>query len=221
MKIGERGVFVGYSGPSLNAPPVFSPGAVVSVCRVYAEGIYRCRAISLSGQELTNITDMVLAEEIVPLKAAGDEPRKAPKVELALEATATPESVDRILALPGSKHFNDLRDRAAYVHVVGGHPSHLRTFFTQALVLLSDITNGPTALDGRSGVLKMKACAVERLRLNQHPMVLKAREYVSDGWLIRASRGPNERRPYTKVFLLRGAERVAVQIDGSVLTDWP
>lgn len=129
-------------------------------------------------------------------------------------------TVDEILAQPTSKAFKDLRDRAAYMHITGTHPSHLRTFFTQALSLVSKMHNDPVSLDGLSGALKLEDEVVSKLNLPSHPMVVKVRRYVQDGWRIKASRGPNARKPYTKVFLYKAAEHITVQIDGSVLDHW-
>lgn len=134
--------------------------------------------------------------------------------------TATQVEIDRILSEPKSKEFKDLRDRAAYMFITGTHPSHLRVFFTQALSLVSKMHNQPQSMDGLSGALKLNDEVVEKLDLNNHPMVLKTRAFVSDGWRIKASRGANARKPYTKIFLYRGQEQVTVQIDGSTLDHW-
>lgn len=134
--------------------------------------------------------------------------------------TATQVEIERILAQPKSKEFKDLRDRAAYMFITGTHPSHLRVFFTQALSLVSKMHNAPQSMDGLSGALKLNDDIVERLDLRAHPMVLKVREYVSNGWRIKTSRGPNARKPYTKVFLFKGQQQITVQIDGSILDHW-
>lgn len=129
--------------------------------------------------------------------------------------------IARILADPRSKEFNDLRDRAAYMFITGTHPSHLRTFFTRVLTLISKMHNKPVSLDGRSGNLKMDELIASKLNLPSHPMVVKVQEYVNDGWRIRVSRGPNARKPFTKVFLHRGKdEEVTVNLDGYVKDSW-
>ena len=128
--------------------------------------------------------------------------------------------IEHILADPQSKEFKDLRDRAAYMFITGTHPSHLRVFFTQALSLVSKMHNAPQSMDGLSGALKLNGDVVERLDLRAHPMVLKVRECVSNGFRIKTSRGPNARKPYTTVFLFKGQEQVAIQIDGSTLDRW-
>ncbi|GAD60311.1 hypothetical protein MBEBAB_2561 [Brevundimonas abyssalis TAR-001] len=106
------------------------------------------------------------------------------------------------------------------MHITGTHPSHLRAFFTQALSLVSEMQNQPTSLDGLTGALKMNEDVVKRLDLEAHPMVVKVREHVKGGWRIKASRGSNARKPFTKVFLCKGLEQITVQIDGSILDHW-
>jgi hypothetical protein len=59
-----------------------------------------------------------------------------------------------------------------------------------------------------------------RLDLDRHPMVTKVHGFLQDGYRIRASRGPNARRPYGKVFLFKGQHRCTVQVDGSVKEGW-
>ena len=129
-------------------------------------------------------------------------------------------TVDEILSQPKSKAFHDLRDRAAYMFITGNHPSHLRTFFTQALTLVSKMHNNPVSLDGLSGVLRLNDDVAEKLNLPNHPMVLKTKQYIRDGWRIKPSRGPNARKPYTKVFMYKNQDQITVQIDGSVLDHW-
>ena len=136
-------------------------------------------------------------------------------------AAERPTNIELILADPKSKLFNDFRDRSAYAFVTGTYPSHLRPFFTQALSLVMTPCATPTALDGLSGVLKFDEHVAKRLGLENHPMVRKVRTQVADGYRIKISRGPNSRKPYTKVFVHKGNNRLTVQIDGSVLDGWP
>lgn len=139
---------------------------------------------------------------------------------VAVGSVATESEIERILADPKSKEFKDLRDRAAYMYITGTHPSHLRTFFTQALSLVSKMHNQPQSLDGLSGALKLNDDATERLGIKDHPMVLKTQQYVKDGWRIKVSRGPNARKPYTKIFMFKGTKQHTIQIDGSILDHW-
>lgn len=130
-------------------------------------------------------------------------------------------NIEVILSDPRSKLFNDFRDRAAYVLVTGIYPSHLRPFFTQALSMVTTPCATPTALDGPSGVLKLDEDVARRLGLADHPMVRKARAMIADGYRVKASRGPSSRRPFARVFMHKGALRLTVQVDGSVLDGWP
>lgn len=131
------------------------------------------------------------------------------------------DEIARILAEPRSKEYKDLRDRAAYMFITGTYPSHLRTFFTRALSVISKLHNAPVSLDGRSGNLQVDPVIAGKLELDTHPMVVKVRQYIKDGWRIQVSRGANERKPYTKVFMFhRRGDHVTVQIDGSVLDHW-
>lgn len=141
--------------------------------------------------------------------------------DLSSDRSAPEPDIDAILTNPTSKLFNDFRDRAAYVLVTGIFPTHLRSTFTQALSLVVTASATPTSLDGLSGVLGVNDDAASRLRLDEHPMVRKARALVAEGYRIRASRGPNSRRSFTKVFMHKGQSRLTVQVDGSFLDGWP
>lgn len=130
------------------------------------------------------------------------------------------QEVEALMRDTRSKGYKDLRDRAAYMYITGTYPSHLRTFFTRALGLIARIHNRPVSLDGRSGNMKLDDNIVAKMDLANHPMVLKTREYVESGYRITVSRGANNRKPYTKIFLSKGNDEVTVQIDGSILDHW-
>lgn len=145
-------------------------------------------------------------------------PRQRPSVVAAPDA-----EVEEILKDPRSKAYKDLRDRAAYMYVTGTYPSHLRRFFTRMLGMIASMHRQGVSMDGRSGTMKVREDIVSRLQLAEHPMVAKVRTLVDQGWRIQISRGQNERKPYTKVFLFRGrgqAEKCTVQIDGSTKDHW-
>jgi hypothetical protein len=124
-----------------------------------------------------------------------------------------------IPVMPGSKEFTDLRDRAAYVHVTGAMPTHLRTYMSELLNKISRFTGaGSNSIE----IVRQNATV---LGLDDHPMVKRTREFLNDGYSIMTSRDLKARRPYGKVFLWkdlgRGAvSKVTVQADGSVLSDW-
>ena len=129
--------------------------------------------------------------------------------------------VDRILADPKSKDFRDMLDRAASMHLTGGFPSHLRAFFTGALRVISSGRDEHEPVAPAVGSLRIAQDVVQRLGLDEHPMVLMVRQKQAEGWRMRPSLGPNHRRPFTKVFMYRGDDRLTVQIDGSILDHWP
>lgn len=120
---------------------------------------------------------------------------------------------------PGTKDFYDLRDRAAYVHITGAMPTHLRSYMTS---LLSKIA-GFTGQSGRNS-LEVARQNAAILGLDSHPMVKRTREYVKDGYNIAVARDIKARRPYGKVFLWKqeGHEirKVTIQHDGGVLLSW-
>jgi hypothetical protein len=115
----------------------------------------------------------------------------------------------------------NFRDQAAFVFLTGIMPTHLRSAANRKLVDACETAQGTTACGGWRKAFDLKSEIIEALDLLNHPMVQAVEALVKDGWSIRASRGVNERRPYTKVFLRRGDTQWAVQRDGSVLMDWP
>lgn len=120
--------------------------------------------------------------------------------------------------LPGSKDFYDLRDRAAYVHVTGAMPTHLRSYMTDLLNKISRFAGG----GGNSFEIAQQNAAL--LGLEDHPMVRQVREFVNDGYQVMVSRDLKARRPFGKVFLWKqdgaAVKQVTVQQDGSVLFNW-
>ena len=128
--------------------------------------------------------------------------------------------VEQILADPRGRYYRDLQDRAAYVFVTGTFPSHLRTFFTRVLAVITTTERSPTTFAGRAGSLAVDPDVAIRLGLVGHPMVVKVREYLERGYRIRVSKGPNERKPYYKVWLFRGEDQRTIQVDGSMLEGW-
>lgn len=151
------------------------------------------------------------------------EDRPAKVRDIKGEARVTDADVEAIIRDHKSKEYHDLRDRAAYMYVTGSFPSHLRTFFTRVLSMISRYHSSPGGLDGSSGNQRIDDMMVGKLELEKHPMVMKVREYVDAGWRIQLARGANERKPFSKVFLWKGRNptyQITVQIDGSVLDHW-
>ena len=121
---------------------------------------------------------------------------------------------------PGSKDFYDLRDRAAYIHVTGAMPTHLRSYMTDLLNKISRFTG---AKGGNQIEIARQNANI--LGLEDHPMVKNVRNFLNDGYQIMVSRDLKARRPYGKVYLYKdlghGAlSRITVQSDGSVLSNW-
>lgn len=127
--------------------------------------------------------------------------------------------IDRILAHPKQRPFRDLRDRAAYMHLTGTYPSHLRREANHWLRLISRQGQSPSALHASANVRILQRVA-QRLNLDAHPMVVKVRAKAKEGYRITVSRGANQRMPYGKIFLSKGGDEITVQIDGSVLDHW-
>ena len=134
------------------------------------------------------------------------------------------DEVERILAETGSKEYNDLRDRAAYVYVTGTFPTHLRPLSVSLLRMITRLSRKPVSLDGRSGSQKLNEKTAQALSLASHPMVMKVLELVQDDWKIFYQREATERRPYSKIpmYRIEGATtlRITVQVDGSILDGW-
>ena len=133
------------------------------------------------------------------------------------------EEIEAVLRDTRSKAYKDLRDRAAYLHVTGAFPTHLRTFFTRALARISSVQRGCAGFGGRlagAGASVSEEWQI-RLGLDEHPLVRKVSEFLSQGYRITVSQGPNERRSFSKVFMSRGADQIVAKSDGSVLDHWP
>jgi len=136
--------------------------------------------------------------------------------------TADDHEVNSILSDPDSKDYQDLRDRAAYVYVTGSLPSHLRTLMTSLLCRLTKYSRTPVSLDRRVGSMALSHEMIERLNLDQHPLVVKLRPFIEQGYRIQTDRDTKARRPYSKVFLYKpgSGDKVTVQIDGSLKEGW-
>ena len=130
------------------------------------------------------------------------------------------QDIERILQAPKSKDHVDLRDRAAYMHLTGSYPSHLRKPATRALRLISEPDSQPARAVDLTGGRRVLEHIAREMRLDDHPMTRKVQEYVEGGYRIRLSKGPNVRKPYRQILMYRGDEYRSVQIDGSVKDSW-
>ena len=123
------------------------------------------------------------------------------------------------------KDEEDLRDRAAFVHVTGAFPSHLRAYMNSLLRAVTRYGQGRAGLDGRtSSGFTVAADRISELGLEDHPMVRKARQYVREGYMIELLADPKARRPYSRVYLFKNEsgvqKRLTVNLDGSVKEGW-
>lgn len=128
--------------------------------------------------------------------------------------------------VPGSKYYQDMRDRAAYVYITGQFPSHLRREYTGALVHLSHTYRKPASLDGRIGEVKLSDEVAADLALEAHAMVQEVRNRMREGFLIQGSRGFATRNGFHSIFMFRPASRgeplkqITIRLDGAVKQGW-
>lgn len=113
------------------------------------------------------------------------------------------------------------RDRAAYLHVTGILPTHLRPAAREALQSASAPSSSSTRCGTWLKAFDLKPEVQEALDIESHPMVSMVQSLLEEGWVIQPSPGGRKRRPFGKVFLKRGRERRVVQQDGSLLLSWP
>lgn len=113
------------------------------------------------------------------------------------------------------------RDRAAYLHVTGIMPTHLRPAAREALQSASERSSSTTRCGTWLKAFELKPEVQEALEIERHPLVSMVQRLVDEGWVIQPSPGGRKRRPFGKVFLKRGEERHVVQQDGSLLLYWP
>jgi len=123
-----------------------------------------------------------------------------------------------------SKVRKDIRDRAAYVYVTGQFPTHMRKNYMGILRALTASFSSPSAMDGRSGSIKVQGPVVSDLELEGHPMVQAVRAKIDDGFVIQPSRGVNERKPYHAIFMYRptrnGNQLITIDNHGDEASGW-
>lgn len=129
-----------------------------------------------------------------------------------------------VLAQPESKDYMDLRDRAAFVHITGTLPTHLRENMTALLRSMTVVRSEPTSMDGESGSIKIEPHIGRSIRIEKHPMVEKTKEFLSNGYKVQASRDLKARRPFSRVFLYReskdGMYKMTVHSNGAIREGW-
>jgi hypothetical protein len=128
--------------------------------------------------------------------------------------------VEEILADPKSRHFADLRDRSAYMHLTGAYPKHLRPRATRLLTLISTEGAPRASVSDVAGARIIQPAIAEQLELEAHPIVAQVRAYVANGYKIRVSQGPNERTTFARIWLFKGEDQRTIKSDGSMLEGW-
>lgn len=127
---------------------------------------------------------------------------------------------------PDGTFFRTIRDRAAYVYIVGNFPSHLRKESTGVLRQVTRAYRRPSSLDGRVGNNKLNDDVVADLTLEQHPMVLEVRYYIRQGYLLLGPRGYGKRNTYQRIYMFKPGPNgtfqnpIRVQVDGACKQGW-
>lgn len=107
-----------------------------------------------------------------------------------------------------SRAYVRLRDHAAFTWATGAIPSHLREESKSTLLAIATEAGG-----------RIPRVWADHLRLDEHPMVREVAERRAAGWIVVL--GPQfERNGFSFVRMRRGAERVSVLINGSILPHW-
>ena len=138
---------------------------------------------------------------------------------------AVEKDLARVLQDNRSKEYTDFRDRSAYVFITGAFPSHLRDYFNALLSGGARRVREHTSLDGQGGSMKVDPDVVEALKLPDHPMVKKVREFVGNGYRIVLTRPHTTRKPYSRVFVAQVKDglyvnKKTINLDGSVKEGW-
>lgn len=108
----------------------------------------------------------------------------------------------------GSAAYKRLRDHAAFVRATGFLPSHLREASKSTLLAVATEPGW-----------RIPQVWVDHLRLDEHPLVCEVQARRASGWQVAI--GPEfQRNGHGCVRMKRGAERVSVLINGSILGHW-
>lgn len=153
-----------------------------------------------------------------------NKPVRSPALPSPRRQFRAAQELRKVLADTSSKDYADLRDRAAFVFVTGTLPTHLRTTMTGLLRSMSQVRQEPTALDGLTGSIKLEPHCARSLRVENHPMVEKVKEFIAEGYFVAATRELKSRRPFSRVFLYResGGEvfKMTVHSNGAIREGW-
>lgn len=131
------------------------------------------------------------------------------------------KDISVVLHDPESQGWRELRDRAAYVYLSGGFPSHLRPHTVRAL---RQVVHPVKDHEEGKKALVVADEAVDALQLRSHPMVTTANRFLEKGYRLRLSEEPGDRRPFSRVLVYRevgeGIQKATISIDGGVKSGW-
>lgn len=136
---------------------------------------------------------------------------------MSLPNVPTLLDIYRICVEQEGRDYTDLRDRAAYLELIGGFPTHLRPAFTKALSHISYFASDRKDHKPSSAGLRIKEDVRSLLALDDHPMVKKVRALEAEGYELRSAASPKARRGFSRVRMGKGGDEIIVQIDGSIL----
>lgn len=213
--------------------PAKAPGRTPRALKAVATSLSSKETVSRMFLSAPQIPTTFVRKERPLVVRRKAEPPAAPGREVLTDADI--EWVDAEIAIqegsapdadPESKKaFADLRDRAAYIHVTGAYPTHLRPETVRLLRQVTELSGKATSLDGQSGTVRVRDRFQDELDLESHPMVLEVRRYLDKGWQVSVSPYPDSRRPYGRVWIFRQldetrAQRGTVYLTGATKNDF-
>lgn len=106
-------------------------------------------------------------------------------------------------------------DYVAYLHVTGAIPTHLRRDGNQQIR-----RHLATRPDGSPvEPMRLRPGTFEELGLAAHPLVWRVGQFEEIGFRVNLPRGPNARRCFDRVRMIRGNQVVHVMVNGAYWTE--
>lgn len=206
IAVGSSFVFNGYSDRATDSRWILAKGEPVRVLAL--EGDYGARVCGLgaSDRPAPHRTEWVWLEELTSLT----------DVPGALPGKVSRRQVTDILADPDSLAFTELRDRAAYMYLTRCYPTHLRPFYTGALTEMRRYAN----LGPQSPGFSLEPAFIHELDLDEHPMVVRAREMMARGWRLCDPIRESARHSFQKIHLSKGTQKITIRIAGEIVLGW-
>ena len=187
-------IFLGYADRCPDRIERLWPAELIMIASHEGEGAARSVPVDEAGERLPGRDDeLVWREEVLQLPRTGiprDEFERA-----MINAQDARQSLVELLRSPGSKLFNDIRDRAAFIYVTGMFPTHLRPRALGFLVVMTEPVGDVPPLGGQ-GPVRLSRYYFDKLSLETHPMVETVREQIANGWEVCAFTGPNRRSSF-------------------------